>query len=1201
LTGIAAIAAGTSHSLALTTGGNVYAWGANGSGQLGIGPTPTSTATPTQVTTLSNVVAIATGANHSLAVKSDGTMWAWGANGSGQLGDGSTTNRNTPVQVTESSTVNLLSITAVAAGANHSLAVKSDGTAWAWGLNGNGQVGIGSTSSPQTRAVQVNTLTGVTAVEGGEYHSVARTSDGTAWAWGYNAYGQLGTSNNNQATSPLEVVGLPGVTHVRAGQHFSMALASDWNVSTWGIYTALGTTSTSSSNVAVTLWSLPPIVAISAGDGHAVVLAQDGSVWSWGANGRGQIGDGTTLQRKTPVQVADASFAWKAATPVLGTAAGTYNTTLSVTITTSTSGATIYYTTDGSTPSASSSAYSGAVSITQTTTLQAKTIKAGLADSNVTSAVYTLQGANPGISPWGGTHSANQTVTLTSTSPGVTIRYTTNGMEPTATDSGMSSGQTITVAQSLTVKASSWRTGWTTSLVSAPVFTMKVATPTLSPTGGVYTANQSVTIATTTSGAVIRYTTTGRVPTEADPTITSGTALTLSQSATVKVKAFRSGWTPSDTGSGTFVLNLGTVATPTFSPSAGTFAVAQSVTVSTTTAGSVIRYTADGTDPTPWSPIFAAPITVPATLTIKARAYRLDQAASAVASASYTINSGAVEPPAFSVPAGSYTTNRTVVVSCATSGATIRYTTTGADPTTSDTTVTSGGSVVIDRSTILKAAAWKSGMATSAVTRGDYLITGAIAASGTHTLALKGNGTVWSWGSNSNGELGDGTNVAKASPVQVSSLTGIVAIAAGSTHSLALKSDGTAWGWGGNLYGQVGDGTSGSGTDRWSPVQVTTLTNVFAIAAGQYHSIAVISGGTAKAWGHNGNGRLGNNSTTNSSTPVSVSGVATASAVAAGTDHSLALLTDGTVAGWGNNADGQLGAATPTQSLVPMAVPSLSGVVALAAGTSFSYATRANGSSAGTVWTVGAGAAGQLGDGTLVTNRKTVASGPLNVRWLAAGDRHGLGFRQDGTTASWGADDYGQLGDGTTISSRPNPVKTLGVGELLQLAAGNSYSVALKADGTVATWGYVGAHLGLGAISGYQTLPAMVPSFSVATNAWMSQDTDADGLSNAAEYRLGSDPLSRDTNQDGIADGAEVGPGKSPTNPDTDGDGLTNSAELQEGTDPLVADTDRDGTSDGSDCYPLDNTRTACGTSNPSDTTPPTITLDEPPGATPVP
>lgn len=1196
--GVVAIAAGASHSLALTSGGLVYVWGSNASGQLGLGATPTFTSTPTQITSLSGVVAIAAGANHSLAVKSDGSVWAFGANASGQLGDGSTTNRNTPVQVTVSAGVNLGSAIKVGAGSSHSLAVKSDGTAWSWGLNANGQIGNGGTSSPQTRAVQVNSLTGVTAVEGGDKHSLARKSDGTGWAWGYNLYGQLGSGDNTLFTSPHDIVGLTGATStLQAGLDFSVGLSADWMVSTWGRSVGLGTGSTSNSNVAEVLDSLPPMVAIGAGDSHVVAIAQDGSVWSWGLNASGQIGDGTTVERKTPVKIADANFAWKTGTPAFAQAPGSYTNTLSVTITTATAGATIYYTTNGTEPTTSSSVYSTPVSINVTTTLKAKAVHASFVDSEVASGLYSLEAATPLITPSGGTYDTDKTVTLTSSSPGVTIRYRTDGQVPTASDPGVTSGQTITVTRSLVLRANAWRSAWTTSAANMATFTMKAATPTFNPAGGVYSSAQSVTVATTTSGAVIRYTTSGREPTQADPIVASGSTVSVAQSASLKARVFRSGWTSSDTGTATFVLNLGAVASPTFSPAAGTYSTAQTVALATTTAGSAIRYTTDGSEPTIWSPVYAAPIAVGATATVKARAYHPDRAASSVASATYTISTGAVEAPALSVPSGSYATWRRVYVSSATSGATIRYTTNGANPTTSDAAVASGSYIDVHASMIVKAAAWKSGMADSAVTRHDYLITGAVAAGTEHALALKEDGSVWSWGKNQYGQLGDGTTTTRLSPVAVSGLTDVVAVAAGGYHSLALKADGTVWSWGRNDSGQIGDGTSG--TNRLAPVQVSGLTGVSSIAAGSFHSLAVLSTGSMKAWGNNGNGRLGNNSTTNATSPVSVSGVTTAAMTAGGADHSLARLADGTVVGWGNNAQGQLGAATPTQSLVPMAVPNLSGVTAIAAGTSFSYALRANGGAAGGVWSFGAGASGQLGDGTLPTNRKSIAAAVANVRWLAAGDRHGLAFRQDGRMVAWGADDYGQLGDGTQINNRANPVHIRGAGEVVQLAAGGSFSSAVLVDGTVATWGY-GERLGQGS-SALKTVPDAIPDFRLVDNAWLSEDTDADGLSNGAEYRLGSDATSNDTNQDGVQDGDQFEAGAAPTSPDTDGDGLPNSTEREQGTDPLVADTDRDGAADGVDCYPLDSSRTTCGTSNPSDTTPPTITLDEPPGAVPVP
>ena len=614
----------------------------------------------------------------------------------------------------------------------------------------------------------------------------------------------------------------------------------------------------------------------------------------------------------------------------------------------------------------------------------------------------------------------------------------------------------------------------------------------------------------------------------------------------------------------------------------------------TNTPGAVIRYTVDGSDPTEWSPIFARPIAVAATATVKARAYAEGLPASAVATASYTINnSGRVEAPHLDVGSGAYTTRRTVTVTCGTTGATIHYTLDGSDPSDESESVASGATIAVDRSLVLKAAAWKAGMTSSAVTRRDYVVTGAVAARGTHTVVLKADGTVWTFGTNGAGELGDSTTTTRFSPVQVPSLTSVVAVAAGGNHTLAVKADGTLWAWGLNNFGQLGDGTTG--TNRLSPVQVSGLTNVVAAAAGSYHSLALLADGTAKSWGYNIDGRLGNNSTATSHTPVAVSGLSSAIAIAAAVDHSLAVKSDGTVVAWGNNPNGQLGAATPSQSLVPMSVGSVVGAAGVAANSGFSLTAVPVGASGAGLWSFGYNASGQLGEGSL-TIRKTAVAGPAAVRVFAAGDRHALAFRQDGTLVSWGAGDYGQLGDASIVTGQSSPVATLGAGEVVQVSAGSSYSVALRADGTLQTWGTGGAHLGLGDYP-QRTVPTTVPAFSVVANAWMAADTDADGLSNAAEYRLGSDPLAADTNGDGLRDGVQTS-GRGPATTDTDADGLANWLEIEKGADPLVADTDRDGTLDGADCFPLDASRTACGVSDPNDQTPPAITILEPAGAT---
>ena len=230
LSGVTDVAAGYEHSLALKDDGTVWAWGHNWAGQLGDGtttPYPSGRPTPVKVSGLSGVTEISSGADYSLAVKDDGTVWAWGANGSGVLGDGTYTNRTTPVRVS-----GLSGVTDVWAGSGHSLAVKADGTVWAWGTNYYGRLGDG-TSTDRLTPVKVSGLSGVTDVAGGTYHSLALKGDGTVWAWGWNGYAQVGSSEYVQ-TTPVKVSGISSVVGVSGGTYHSLALKDDGTVWTWG-------------------------------------------------------------------------------------------------------------------------------------------------------------------------------------------------------------------------------------------------------------------------------------------------------------------------------------------------------------------------------------------------------------------------------------------------------------------------------------------------------------------------------------------------------------------------------------------------------------------------------------------------------------------------------------------------------------------------------------------------------------------------------------------------------------------------------------------------------------------------------------------------------------------------------------------------------------------------------------------------------
>jgi alpha-tubulin suppressor-like RCC1 family protein len=276
----------------------VATWGANSVGQLGNGTT-TDSSTPVQVSGLSGVTAIAGGHAYSLALRTDGTVWAWGHNESGQLGNGTTTNSSTPVQVS-----GLSGVTAIAAGFQYGLALRSDGTVWAWGLNEFGELGNGTTTNSST-PVQVSGLSGATAIASGNHHSLALRTDGTVWAWGHNLWGQLGNGTTADSWTPVQVSGLSSVSSIASGEHFSLALRTDGTVWAWGdgVFGELGDGAMTNSSTPVQVSGLSGVIAIAGGFSFALAVRTDGTAWGWGLNSDGQLGNGTTTSSSTPVQV----------------------------------------------------------------------------------------------------------------------------------------------------------------------------------------------------------------------------------------------------------------------------------------------------------------------------------------------------------------------------------------------------------------------------------------------------------------------------------------------------------------------------------------------------------------------------------------------------------------------------------------------------------------------------------------------------------------------------------------------------------------------------------------------------------------------------------------------------------------------------------------------------------------------------------
>jgi len=334
--------------------------------------------------------------------------------------------------------------------------------------------------------------------------------------------------------------------------------------------------------------------------------------------------------------------------------------------------------------------------------------------------------------------------------------------------------------------------------------------------------------------------------------------------------------------------------------------------------------------------------------------------------------------------------------------------------------------------------------------------TSRVAAGGTHSLAVSGDGdTVWAWGGNARGQLGQGSTADSATPRIVEGLTGVKAVAAGAEHSLALKEDGTVWAWGGNAAGALGDGTQ---TDRAVPQRVGTLSQVVAVAAGDGRSFALRADGSLWAWGENTSGALGIGTQNHALAPAQVgqstAGFAEILAVAAGARHSLALRSDGQVFMMGEVPVAPVGGPGVLPS--PALVAGLNGIAGIAAGDGFSAALDINGG----LWAWGSNGAGQLGLGdttprgqpTAVTRAQGGARLPALLR-LAAGSDFALARSSSGTVYAWGAGASGQLGDGTSAgAAAPQAVTALAL-PMQAVAGGGAHVLAERADGAVYAWG----------------------------------------------------------------------------------------------------------------------------------------------------
>ncbi len=360
-----------------------------------------------------------------------------------------------------------------------------------------------------------------------------------------------------------------------------------------------------------------------------------------------------------------------------------------------------------------------------------------------------------------------------------------------------------------------------------------------------------------------------------------------------------------------------------------------------------------------------------------------------------------------------------------------------------------------------------------------------------HTVGIQVDGTLWAWGNNNNGQLGDGTTTRKATPTQIGTATDWVSVAVGNTYTIALKTDGTLWAWGANGFGQLGNGTT-NGINTTTPTQIGTATNWASISAGLSHTLALKADGTLWAWGSNSNGQLGNGTNTNNNnTPTQVGSNTNWASISAGGNYSMAIQTNGILWAWGSNSSGQLGDGTTTESNTPVQIGTATNWASVSAGGSHSLAIQTD----GTLWAWGNNSAGRLGDGS-TTNRTAPTQIGTATNWssVSAGGLHSLGVQTDGTLWAWGSNLSGRLGDGTT-TNRSIPTQIGTATNWVSIIGFNANSAAIQTDKSIWAWGNnIFGQLGDGTTTN-RTTPTQISTCSPC-----SPTTSTTTISNCGSY-----------------------------------------------------------------------------------------------------
>lgn len=1038
--------AGRDNSYAVKSDGTVWAWGNNFYGQLGNNRTTDYSCVPVQVTTLTNATKIEVGRGHVVAVNSSKQVYAWGSNSCGQIGQSvsSVNEKRVPTRVASST---LSSVTDISAGGDHSMAVKA-GYVYTWGANDYGQLGTG-TITERSSPYKITGISGITKIAAGGQHSIALKSTGIVYGWGCNTSDELGAGHSDEEHRPVQIAGLSEISGIDAANGTSVALKTDKTVYAWGYdILEMGIT-----GAPMKISAVSNVSDVKTSDWNILHLAE-GKAYICGDNDEAAVRDGSGYYMGTPKRVKGIDQVQE----VIGRSGGGVALRTDGSIWSWGDGNGINI--DGSelpTKGITSAkfteiaSYDRDIYARKTDGTVWKWSSGNLTQVQGISGVtkldegygYVLALRNDGT-VWGwGKNNYGQLGDGTTTDRTVPVRVgtLTEVVEIVC-------GHEHALARKSDGTVWAWGCGRHGRLGNGSTADKTTPTRVSSLSGAVsIAAGRMHSLAALSNGTVWCWGDAGSYQLGNNTTTDKSTpvqATGVSGAVKVSAASFSSfaidsagtvkGWG----GGSTYAFGNGSLEDNSTAKTLSDIPKVKSFD-----PGQDVHVSTDASGNVYQWGLSTYDRHGVSFVTVFQPLYEVGSIKDHQPNTAATAQNANISNGYYAVTGWlddsadqdwfAFTSPERLNYSVKQYLDAAETTVTFYDTQQQVLPVSTQGLVTIPANVKCYLKVSNTG---SSFARNQYAI----------TLTNVGEPTV--------------------NPIYNTALV------SGTNHTLSIQPDGTIRSWGANAHGQLGDGTL---IERFSPVDVEGLTNITAVAAGNNFSLAMKSDGTVYSWGKNDFGQLGNNSTTNSSAPAPISGLTGVTAIAAGDDFALALKSDGTVWAWGKNDKNQIVGSSGTSVKTPIQVADLTGVSRIAAGKDFALVVQSD----KTVWGWGNNASKQLAGTTATIAAPARIEALDNICMIAAGDAYSLAMSSTGKVFAWGSNAYGQIGNGTTATVAV-PVQVPISSNVLSVSTGGAHAFAQLENGSVVAWGSnTAGQLGNGATTNL-TQPTVVAALTDA-------------------------------------------------------------------------------------------------------------------------